>query len=339
MAAAPATILLRQLARKPAPSSDVKTGAAAAAPSDGGPRSDMALAVSASSEDVDVANSAEVLGDWSSLSDLRLIDSDIISKGDLPAAEAAPSPEAPAVDKVDKPAELPSRPIGCGRPRPIDPTDDDMILFLCPSGHKLHGLKRLAGKVGQCPHCNAKFEIPFPYDTDDEEWGRDGLDDTVTEDPLSDFGEELPGEARGRPAAGFRRTAARAAARKRYALEARAVRRRPRNRQQYSGPHHRAVGQEQSAERRGAGPCPSTTSPRTGACRNACFTAAFKARTHGPSAGRARDATVERARPRRSDRAASAGRRAAWPLIGSTRTIRRIRTACLHRRRPTAQWP
>ena len=77
----------------------------------------------------------------------------------------------------------------------IQPAADDMILFLCPSGHKLHGLKRLAGKVGKCPHCDAKFEIPFPYDTDDEDAGRDELDDTVTEDPLSDFAESEPAGA------------------------------------------------------------------------------------------------------------------------------------------------
>jgi GYF domain 2 len=35
------------------------------------------------------------------------------------------------------------------------------IRFLCPSGHKLNVKSFLAGKRGICPHCGAKFEIPF----------------------------------------------------------------------------------------------------------------------------------------------------------------------------------
>jgi hypothetical protein len=62
-----------------------------------------------------------------------------------------------------------------------------LILFLCPNGHKLHGLKTLAGKVGKCPHCGAKFEIPFPNFDDDWQLELDQLDDTDTEDPLNDY--------------------------------------------------------------------------------------------------------------------------------------------------------
>jgi hypothetical protein len=166
--------------------SDVKGAAAADGQRAAAPGSDMALAVSASAEDVDVANTAAVLGDWSELSDLRLLDSGIF-KSDKPGAPAAPAatPEA-----ENKPADQPAA--------DDQPSADDMILFLCPNGHRLHGLKQLAGKVGQCPHCDARFEIPFPYDTDEgEEAGRDGLDDTVTEDPLSDFGESEPAGAAG----------------------------------------------------------------------------------------------------------------------------------------------
>jgi hypothetical protein len=36
----------------------------------------------------------------------------------------------------------------------------DLIAFLCPSGHKLTGPSKLAGKLGQCPHCGQKFQIP-----------------------------------------------------------------------------------------------------------------------------------------------------------------------------------
>jgi len=34
------------------------------------------------------------------------------------------------------------------------------IVFLCPNGHRLNGPARLAGKPGQCPHCQEKFLIP-----------------------------------------------------------------------------------------------------------------------------------------------------------------------------------
>lgn len=44
----------------------------------------------------------------------------------------------------------------------------DVIVFLCPNGHKLNGPARLKGKPGQCPHCGAKFRIPAD-DEDDEE--------------------------------------------------------------------------------------------------------------------------------------------------------------------------
>ena len=35
------------------------------------------------------------------------------------------------------------------------------IRFLCPNGHRLNVKTFLAGKRGICPHCGAKFEIPF----------------------------------------------------------------------------------------------------------------------------------------------------------------------------------
>jgi hypothetical protein len=46
------------------------------------------------------------------------------------------------------------------------PVAADLIVFLCPNGHRLNGPARLKGKAGQCPHCGAKFRIP---DDDDEE--------------------------------------------------------------------------------------------------------------------------------------------------------------------------
>lgn len=73
-------------------------------------------------------------------------------------------------------------------------SSDETFLFLCPNGHKLHGPTRLAGKIGKCPHCRAKFEIPFPHEAEDE---ADRLDDTVTEDPLGDHGDEGSGAVLG----------------------------------------------------------------------------------------------------------------------------------------------
>jgi GYF domain 2 len=35
------------------------------------------------------------------------------------------------------------------------------IRFLCPNGHRLNVKTSLAGRRGVCPHCNAKFPIPF----------------------------------------------------------------------------------------------------------------------------------------------------------------------------------
>ncbi len=34
------------------------------------------------------------------------------------------------------------------------------IVFLCPNGHRLNGPSKLAGRLGQCPHCHTKFQIP-----------------------------------------------------------------------------------------------------------------------------------------------------------------------------------
>lgn len=36
----------------------------------------------------------------------------------------------------------------------------ELIVFLCPNGHRLNSPASLAGRPGQCPHCGAKFLIP-----------------------------------------------------------------------------------------------------------------------------------------------------------------------------------
>ncbi len=45
----------------------------------------------------------------------------------------------------------------------------DIIVFLCPNGHKLNGPASLKGRPGQCPHCKAKFVIPGDDDDDEHE--------------------------------------------------------------------------------------------------------------------------------------------------------------------------
>jgi len=45
----------------------------------------------------------------------------------------------------------------------------DLIVFLCPNGHKLNGPARLQGTRGQCPHCGARFRIPHPDDVDEDD--------------------------------------------------------------------------------------------------------------------------------------------------------------------------
>jgi hypothetical protein len=130
--------------------------------------------------DNELATSAAVLAGESGsyFSDLRLVDDPPAAAGD--GGSAASGEDWTALPEIEPLPGLESE------------TDEEQFLFLCPHGHKLHGLKRLAGKVGKCPHCESKFEIPSPDDIDDEEQDRDGLDDTVTEDPLGDYGDQDP---------------------------------------------------------------------------------------------------------------------------------------------------
>jgi hypothetical protein len=46
---------------------------------------------------------------------------------------------------------------------------EDIIVFLCPNGHRLHGPRSLEGRAGQCPHCGARFRVPSQDDPDEEE--------------------------------------------------------------------------------------------------------------------------------------------------------------------------
>lgn len=61
----------------------------------------------------------------------------------------------------------------------------DLIVFLCPNGHKLNGPARLKGKAGQCPHCGAKFRIPEDEEEDIEdveEFEEEPMAESMTEE-------------------------------------------------------------------------------------------------------------------------------------------------------------
>jgi hypothetical protein len=51
----------------------------------------------------------------------------------------------------------------------IVPAKPDLIVFLCPNGHRLNGPSSLEGKPGQCPHCGVKFRVPTRDDPVEEE--------------------------------------------------------------------------------------------------------------------------------------------------------------------------
>lgn len=63
----------------------------------------------------------------------------------------------------------------------------DVFVFLCPNGHKLNGPPSLKGKLGQCPHCNAKFQIP----DDDEPEVVEGAELVDEPPPETDAVEEI----------------------------------------------------------------------------------------------------------------------------------------------------
>jgi len=46
---------------------------------------------------------------------------------------------------------------------------EEMIEFLCPNGHRLHGPASLQGRPGQCPQCESRFRVPSYDEVPDEE--------------------------------------------------------------------------------------------------------------------------------------------------------------------------
>lgn len=48
---------------------------------------------------------------------------------------------------------------------------EESIVFLCPSGHKLNAPRKMQGHAGKCPHCGAKFRIPYVDESGAEDEG------------------------------------------------------------------------------------------------------------------------------------------------------------------------
>jgi hypothetical protein len=74
------------------------------------------------------------------------------------------------------------------------PAKPDLIVFLCPNGHRLNGPASLEGKAGQCPHCGVKFRVPSrddPPEPDEEEPTLAGSGSGIQ---AVDTVEEIPGE-------------------------------------------------------------------------------------------------------------------------------------------------
>lgn len=72
--------------------------------------------------------------------------------------------------------------------------NQDIFVFLCPNGHRLNGPSSLRGKLGQCPHCGAKFRIPDDDPQDDELEPEGGPGAELVDAPPydADAVEELP---------------------------------------------------------------------------------------------------------------------------------------------------
>jgi hypothetical protein len=80
--------------------------------------------------------------------------------------ETAGSEAAAAGSKIGSHSKIgsDSKPSGAGSSKQLPATPAEpkpgSIVFLCPNGHRLNGPEKLAGRLGQCPHCNTKFQIP-----------------------------------------------------------------------------------------------------------------------------------------------------------------------------------
>ena len=82
-------------------------------------------------------------------------------QGSNSSPETSEAPLAPAAETPATGSRIGagSKIAGNGSSKQL-PASTDNIVFLCPNGHRLNGPAKLAGRLGQCPHCNTKFQIP-----------------------------------------------------------------------------------------------------------------------------------------------------------------------------------
>jgi hypothetical protein len=97
------------------------------------------------------------------------------------------------------------------------PAKPDLIVFLCPNGHRLNGPASLEGKPGQCPHCGVKFRVPSrddPVEPDEEEPAMapgsgsglqavDTVEEIPAEEPTFNFKIEEPSRGGSSPSHGL----------------------------------------------------------------------------------------------------------------------------------------
>jgi hypothetical protein len=79
------------------------------------------------------------------------------------AVVAAPAPKPLADDEPASQLEM------AGEGVTASDLAGDQIIFLCPNGHRLHGLAGLAGRPGQCPHCGVRFLVPSAEEEEEQE--------------------------------------------------------------------------------------------------------------------------------------------------------------------------
>jgi len=101
-----------------------------------------------------------------------------VSPPEAKADKTSPDKTAPGPGKDPQPADstakakTPTVSPPADVPLPNPPGEDskeaELIVFLCPNGHKLHGPATLKGKPGQCPHCGSKFRVPDDEENDED---------------------------------------------------------------------------------------------------------------------------------------------------------------------------
>jgi DNA-directed RNA polymerase subunit RPC12/RpoP len=85
-------------------------------------------------------------------------------------------------------AHLEQRPIGPGTSGGASP--GEVIVFLCPNGHKLNCPISMQGKPGKCPHCGARFLIPEQHEEQEDFTGEHDDDEEFSDEHHDEHDEE-----------------------------------------------------------------------------------------------------------------------------------------------------